>query len=65
MEVSGQLHALVALLPRKSSLIPTVWEAGWTKSQLIIIRLKLLPRILALERGGCFYLAQTLTDQQQ
>jgi hypothetical protein len=37
MEVSSQLHALAALLPRKSPLVSTRWEAGWTKRRIIII----------------------------
>jgi hypothetical protein len=29
MEVSGQLHALAALLPGKEPMVPTEQEAGW------------------------------------
>jgi hypothetical protein len=29
MEVSGQIHALGALLPEKEPPVPTGWEAGW------------------------------------
>jgi hypothetical protein len=67
MEVSRQLHALAALLPKKSPLVPIGWESGWTKRRIIIIIIiiKLLSRTLALERGGSFHLAQTHTEHKQ
>jgi hypothetical protein len=34
MKVSGQLHALVALLPWKEAPVPTEWDAGRLKADL-------------------------------
>jgi hypothetical protein len=38
MEVSGQLHAPVALLPGKDPLVPIGKEAGWTPEQWSIVK---------------------------
>jgi hypothetical protein len=34
MKLSGQLHALVALLPWKEALVPSEWDGGGPKADL-------------------------------